>query len=597
MKRAFMGTALGIAALWLLAATAVAVAATPAPSAAPVTYRIGITQDYDGMNPFSSWSTITWESFRLGYDFLTWYDEDYKPAPDLATSWDTSPDGKTWTFTVREGMTWHDGVPLTAADIAFTYNLILDTKHWAYIQYLTGVTSVTAPDATTLVIETRKPNAGMLALYIPILPEHIWKKADPENLDSFQNTPFVGSGPFRVAELKKSKWVKLEANPDYPEELGGAPTIDEIYYVISQNTDSMIEDFKAGTLDAVVDFPATYEKVLAGVPGAAAVASPAIGFHELAFNCWTSPKSKGNPLLRDGAIRQAVHWAIDKDAINATAMAGQAVPGTSVISPAQDVWHWEVPEAEQYHYDPQKAKQILEDAGYSDKDGDGVRENAGGDKLEFRFVVLNEYPEDQAAGRMIVSWCRDVGIKLNLDQKDEGAFGDEVYDNADYDLFIWSWGGDIDPGFMLSTFTTEQILNWGDSQYSNPDYDALYVEQAEAVDPADPEDPSLRKAVTDQMQKILYRDNPYVILWYNVNLQAYRTDRWTGYHQVPAADGAPFWNYMRSTYIDLTPREAAATGSEGGSGRVWIAVAVAVLLVIVLVAVLIRRRPRAVEDA
>ena len=597
MKRAFMGTALGVAALWLLAATTVAVAATPAPSAAPVTYRIGITQDYDGMNPFSSWSTITWESFRLGYDFLTWYDEDYKPAPDLATSWDTSPDGKTWTFTVREGMTWHDGVPLTAADIAFTYNLILDTEHWAYIQYLTGVTSVTAPDAMTLVIETRKPNAGMLALYIPILPEHIWKKADPENLDSYQNTPFVGSGPFRVAELKKSKWVKLEANPDYPEELGGAPTIDEIYYVISQNTDSMIEDFKAGTLDAVVDFPATYEKVLAGVPGAAAVASPAIGFHELAFNCWTSPKSKGNPLLRDGAIRQAVHWAIDKDAINATAMAGQAVPGTSVISPAQDVWHWEVPEAEQYHYDPQKAKQILEDAGYSDKDGDGVRENAGGDQLEFRFVVLNEYPEDQAAGRMIVSWCRDVGVKLNLDQKDEGAFGDEVYDNADYDLFIWSWGGDIDPGFMLSTFTTEQILNWGDSQYSNPDYDALYVEQAEAVDPADPEDPSLRKAVTDQMQKILYRDNPYVILWYNVNLQAYRTDRWTGYHQVPAADGAPFWNYMRSTYIDLTPREAAATGSEGGSGRVWIAVAVAVLLVIVLVAVLIRRRPRAVEDA
>ena len=597
MKRTFKRTALGVAAVLLLAATAVAAAASPAPSAAPVTYRIGITQDYDGMNPFSSWSSVTWESFRLGYDFLTWYDEDYEPAPDLATSWDTSPDGKTWTFAIREGMTWHDGVPLTAADIAFTYNLILDTEHWAYIQYLTGVTSVTAPDAATLVIETRKPNAGMLALYIPILPEHIWKKADPENLDGFQNAPFVGSGPFKVAELKKSKWVKLEANPEYPEELGGAPTIDEIYYVISQNTDSMIEDFKAGNLDAVVDFPATYEKVLAEVPGATAVASPAIGFHELAFNCWTSSKSKGNPLLRDAAIRQAVHWAIDKDAITATAMAGQAVPGTSVISPAQDVWHWEVPEAERYHYDPQKAKQILEDGGYSDKDGDGVRENAKGHALEFRFVVLNEYPEDQAAGRMIVSWCRDVGIKLNLDQKDEGAFGDEVYDNADYDMFIWSWGGDIDPGFMLSTFTTEQILNWGDSQYSNPDYDALYVEQAEAVDPADPEDPSPRKAVTDEMQKILYRDNPYVILWYNVNLQAYRTDRWTGYHQVPASDGAPFWNYMRSTYIDLAPSEAPAADTEDGSGWVWIAVSVVVLLVIVLVTVLVRRRPRAVEDA
>jgi len=586
---------LAAATLGLLAVPAGTPAGSPSPAAGPVTYKIGINQDYDGMNPFSSWSSISWESFRLGYNFLTWYDENYEPAPDLAESWETSPDGTTWTFTIREGMTWHDGEPLTAADIAFTYNLILDTEHWAYIQYLTGVTSVAAPDATTLVIETRKPNAGMLALYIPILPEHVWKKADPEKLDSFKNAPFVGSGPFRVAELEKSKWVKLEANPDYPEALGGPPQIDEVYYIISQNTDSMIEDYKAGNLDAIVEFPATYEKVLAALPGTTAVASPAIGFHELAFNCWDSPKSKGNPLLRDVAIRQAVHWAIDKEALNATSMAGQAVPGTSLISPAQGDWHWDVPEAEQYTYDPEKAKQILEDAGYADADGDGVRENAKGDKLQFRFVVLNEYPEDQAAGKMIVSWCSDVGIELDLDQKDEGAFGDEVYDNADYDLFIWSWGGDIDPGFMLSTFTTEQILNWGDSQYSNPEYDALYVEQAEAVDPANPGDPSLRKAVTDEMQQILYRDNPYIILWYNVNLQAFRTDRWTGYHEVPAADGSPFWNYMRSTYIDLTPVTAQETEASGGSSWIW-AVAAGVVIVAVVAVVLIRRRPKAVED-
>ena len=113
-----------------------------------------------------------------------------------------------------------------------------------------------------------------------------------------------------------------------------------------------------------------------------------------------------------------------------------------------------MPEAGQYRYDPARAKQMLEDAGYADRDGDGVRETAAGDKLSFRLVALNEYPEDQAAAKMIVSWCRDVGIELRLDQKDEGAFSDEVYDNADYDMFIWSWGGDIDPGFMLSTFTT-----------------------------------------------------------------------------------------------------------------------------------------------
>jgi peptide/nickel transport system substrate-binding protein len=579
-----------------VAAPAGVVASPPSATPTAVSYRIGIGQDYDGMNPFVSWSGISWECFRLGYDFLTWYDADYKPVPDVATSWETSDDGKTWTFRIREGMKWQDGRPLTARDVAFTYNLILDTRHWAYIQYLTGVTDVTAPDDATVVITTSAPNAGMLALYIPILPEHVWKKVDPDHLETFKNMPFVGSGPFRVAELEKSKWVKLEANPDYPDELGGPPTLDEVYFVISQNTDSMIEDYKAGSLDAIVDFPATYEKVLAEVPGTTTVAAPAVGFHELGFNCWKSSRSKGNPLLRDPVIRQAVHWAIDKQKIVATSMAGLAEPGTSLISTAQGDWHWEVPKAGQYRYDPVRAKRMLEDAGYSDRDGDGVRENAAGDELSFRLVALNEYPEDQAAAKMIVSWCGDVGIELELEQKDEGAFSDEVYDNADYDLFIWSWGGDIDPGFMLSTFTTTQIGGWGDSQYSNPEYDRLYVRQAQAFDPADAEDTAPRKAITDEMQKILYRDSPYVILWYNLNLQAFRTNGWRGYAMAPAGDGAPFWNFMRATYIGLRPLRAGTAAAEGSSAWVWGVVAAAVVAGTIVV-VLLRRRPRAVEDA
>ena len=602
MRTILRAVLLGAVALALAGATALAApssagaASSPSPGPEAVAYRIGISQDYDGMNPFVSWSGISWECFRLGYDFLTWYDADYRPVPDVATSWETSEDGKTWTFHIREGMKWQDGEPLTAGDVAFTYNLILDTRHWAYIQYLTGVTQVTAPDDATLVITTSAPNAGMLALYIPILPEHIWEKVDPDHLDSFKNMPFVGSGPFRVAEIEKSKWVKLVANPDYPRDLGGPPTLDEVFFVISQNTDSMIEDYKAGRLDAIVDFPATYEKVLAQVPGTDAVAAPAVGFHELGFNCWKSPKSKGNPLLRDPVIRQAVHWAIDKQKIVATSMAGLAEPGTSLISTAQGDWHWEVPEAGQYRYDPTRAKQMLEDAGYSDRDSDGVREDAAGDELSFRLVALNEYPEDQAAAKMIVSWCHDVGIELTLDQKDEAAFSDEVYDNADYDVFIWSWGGDIDPGFMLSTFTTTQIGGWGDSQYSNPEYDRLYVRQAQAIDPAEPDDTTRRKALTDEMQKILYRDNPYVILWYNLNLQAFRTDVWRGYAMAPAGDGAPFWNFMRATYVGLRPLPKGPASPQGSRAWLW-GTAVAAVAAVIVIVVLVRRRPRVVEDA
>ena len=549
------------------------------------------------MNPFSSWSSVSWECFRLGYDFLTWYDADYRPAPDLATSWETSEDGLTWTFHIREGMKWQDGVPLTARDVAFTYDLILETRQPAYIQYLTGVTDVTATDDATLVITTRRPNSGMLALAIPILPEHVWAKVDPDRLGEYENLPFVGSGPFRVVSLEKGRSVRLEANPAYPPELGGAPHLDSVTFVAGENADTLAEEYRTGALDAVVDFPATYEQLYAGMPGTTTVASPAIGFHELGFNCWESPRSKGNPLLRDPSIRRAVHWAIDKRQIAATAMAGLAEPATSLLSPAQADWRWEVPEAAQYRYDPQRAKQILEDAGYADRDGDGVREDAAGDELSFRLVALDEYPEDQVAARMIVGWCRDVGIRLRLEHMDEQAFSDAIFDDADYDLFVWSWGGDIDPGFILSTFTTSQVTGWSDSQYSNKDYDRLFVKQAEALDPAHPEDITQRKAYIDAMQKILYRDDPYVVLWYNVNLQAYRTDRWTGYALAPSGDGAPFWNQLRATYIALRPLQAPAPAPESAS-RAWVWALVAALVAAGAVAfALLRRRRATPEDA
>ena len=110
------------------------------------------------------------------------------------------------------------------------------------------MTTVEAPDDTTIVITCKRPNAGMLALYIPILPEHIWQKYADKNvsaMENYKNVPLIGSGPFQVTEVKKSDYVKLTANPDYPAELGGPPKVDAIMYVISQNVDSMVQDYKA----------------------------------------------------------------------------------------------------------------------------------------------------------------------------------------------------------------------------------------------------------------------------------------------------------------------------------------------------------------
>ena len=575
--------------------------ATASPSASPVggtagklTYRIGIGEDFDGMNPFASWSTVTWESFRACYNFLTWYDDKYQVAPDLATSWDVSQDGNTWTFHIRPNVKWSDGVPLTARDIAFTYNLILTTQHWSYYQYFTNVTKVEATDANTLVIHTSKPNAGMLALYVPILPEHIWQGVTAKTMETVKNVPMVSSGPFHVAQVKKGSFVRLEKNLYYGQGFGAdqEPAVDEILFEITTNVDSMLQDFKAGRLDAILAIPASYVSRLKNEPGTTAVATPAIGFNELVFNCYDSPKSKGNPLLLDVRIRQAVNWAIDKNRIVQSAMAGMADVGTSLLSPVQAYWHWNVPADQQYGYDPEKAKQILDDAGYIDRDGDGVREDAKGHKLDFRLASLTEYPEYGTACKIIASYLKDVGIATRIQLQTEGSFGDAVYDNANMDLYVWGWGGDIDPGFMLSCFTTKQILNWSDCCYSNPEYDKLYNEQASAVDIQNPTDMSKRQGIVDQMQAILYRDSPYSILWYNMNLQAFRTDRWTGYDYVPKSNGAPFQNYMRTTYIDLKPKMGGAASSGGPLWWTWV-IAVVVVLAVVVVVVLRRRAGRA----
>jgi peptide/nickel transport system substrate-binding protein len=200
---------------------------------------------------------------------------------------------------------------------------------------------------------------------------------------------------------------------------------------------------------------------------------------------------------------------------------------------------------------------------------------------------------DITAAKKITSYLKDVGIGTELQVMDENAFYDLNYDNADNDLYIWSWTADIDPGYILSTFTTDQILNGSDSEYSNPQYDALYIEQSEAVDPAQ------RQQLVQEMQQILYADAPYSILWYNTLVQAFRTDTWTGYSHVPKTqDGAAFRNMLRDTYVNLKPVTATEETAESGSNTgVIVAIVVAVVVVIAIIAlVLVRRRPKSVEQ-
>ena len=199
----------------LAAGVGVARAAASSPSPSPgakVTLHIGWVQEPDNLNPFIGIQGTDYMLWHMNYDFLVGFDaETLEPRPELATAWEVSPDGKVWTFTIRGDSTWSDGVPVTAKDVAFTFNYINENELLNLSAYTDGITRAVAVDDTTVQIYTRAPKANMLRMVVPILPEHIWSKVDGKAAaSSYQNKPpIVGDGPFQIVEWQKGRFVRL----------------------------------------------------------------------------------------------------------------------------------------------------------------------------------------------------------------------------------------------------------------------------------------------------------------------------------------------------------------------------------------------------
>ena len=247
-----------VTAMMVGAIAATAYGQSSSDSAEKVVFTYGTPNDIDSFNPLVAVEAPAYTSFALQYNLLLDFStEDLSPIPAIATEVPTeenggiSADGLTWTFKIREGMAWSDGQPLTSADVAFTYNYILDNAFGCCKSYLKFVTSVTAPDPTTLVIETEQPAVGLLSIYNYILPEHIWSEIDKEEAKTFENydpatnTP-VTSGPFHLVNWDKGQSWTFEANPDY---WAGAPHIDEIVFRVYQNQDAVVAALRTGEID------------------------------------------------------------------------------------------------------------------------------------------------------------------------------------------------------------------------------------------------------------------------------------------------------------------------------------------------------------
>ena len=241
-------------------------------------------------------------------------------------------------------------MPVTARDVAFTFNYIVDNELLNLSTYTNGITGAEVIDDTHVKVTTDAPKANMLRMVVPILPEHIWSKVSgKEATTSYQNKPpIVGDGPFQLVEWKKGKFVRFEANPTY---WAGKPKVDEVIFELYTNPDTMAQDLKLGTIDGAVDIPPAQFKPLSGEDGLTTSQSTSWNFIELAMNCYDSPNSKGNPVLKDQQFRTAVNWAVDRQKVVDVAYQKYATLGSSLIVPYSK-YHWEPPADADLHLRP-----------------------------------------------------------------------------------------------------------------------------------------------------------------------------------------------------------------------------------------------------
>ena len=500
----------------------------------------GIT--VDTLSPLTMYVAGSFEIALLVYDPLVRIGEDLQPTPCLAESWDVSDDGLVWTFHLVKNAKWHDGEPVTSADVKFTYDLMIDNNvGYLFSSLLGGIEDITCPDDYTVVMTTAAPKADMLRSNTPILPEHIWSKIPKDQLELELNEHPIGSGPFKFESKDdaNTNWT-LVRNDDY---FGPKPNIDSVVFIYYANPDSMTQAIKTGEIDALFASKGAQLAPLQSDPNVFAVGAKIPAFTEIGINVF--PDGKGNPLLRDVNVRYAMEYALDRQKIVDMVFYGNASPGSTIMSPVGG-WHYEVPASDYRSYDPDKANAILDAAGYTKRNAEGTRLAPDGSPLEFNMIYSADVPERGKIAAFLKSGCADIGIKINNSLMDSDAIADAIAD-YNYDMYIWHWYEDADPTSLLSIFTKAELNACNETGWTDPLYEELYVKQQQQINVDE------RLATIQEMQKIAYAACQFIVVVNDEDIQAIRQDKWTGYQQVPD-DGALFINNTIVNYMTVKPK-------------------------------------------
>lgn len=427
------------------------------------------------------------------YNGLLMLDEQFNPLPDLAETWNVSADGTTYTFNLAHGVLWHDGEPFTSADVKFTFEEVLLKYHARTKAGLEGVLAgIDTPDDYTVVMRFSQPYGPLLqrldVVEAPILPKHLYQGTDIQN-NPANNQP-IGTGPFKFAEYAKGDRVRLVRNDHYFKP--GLPYLDELVFRIIPQATTATLAFEAGEVDYLISVPGPDMARLQAMPGVT-IASTSAGSggsncqDTLVYNLRKAP-------LSSLQVRQALAYAIDRQRILDEVRFGQ---GRVAISPISSALSWaHNPNVPKYAFDPAKARELLDQAGFPAQ--------AGGSRFSLAFPHPTSFARQ---GEVMRENLSAVGIDLQLQPLEVNAANEATYVRADFDIGYGSYCNGPDPeigvtrAYVSSNIKPIPFANG--AAYSNPKVDALFTQAASTVDRTQ------RAALYGQIQDILVQDVPY----------------------------------------------------------------------------------------
>jgi peptide/nickel transport system substrate-binding protein len=468
----------------------------------------------------------------LNFDYST-----QEVSPGLASSWTNSPDGLTWTFNLRKGLHWSDGQPITADDIVFTWNAIYDPDVLNPTRDLFVINgkkfAVSKIDDVTVQVVTPEVYAPFLFNFgsVPVLPQHILGKTLADKTFSsayginWKPSDVVGSGPFRLKDYKPAESLILERNPYFFEiDKKGQrlPYFDNIVYTVVPDMNALSLRFLSGEAD-IDDYIQPYEYdhfKQESAKGGFNLLEPGLGLETgfFWFNENTNLDSKtGKPLVdpvkskwfRNTKFRQAVSYAIDRDAIIRSVYSGRGVPNFGFITPGNKKWY--NPNIQKYPYDLEKARALLKEIGIEDRAGDGTLTDADGNKIE---IVLNTNVGNGAREKtavLIASDLQKLGIHIIPQPIEFNTLVQKIDITFDYECCLLSiGGGTTDPSASLNVLKSSGFTHQWFPRETAPstDWEARidYLMDAQMKTLDDNE----RKKDFDEVQSILTEQVPMI---------------------------------------------------------------------------------------